>query len=132
VKVVRHVLLVKNSFREVKQLVHPQAILPIRLNGNVVPKDVMGNVLSFIVLYLGLFFAGTLVMAALGLDLMSAFGAALSCIGNIGPAFGTMGPTENYAHVPALGKWVLSFLMVAGRLEIYTILILLAPTFWRR
>jgi len=63
---------------------------------------------------------------------MSAFGAALSCIGNIGPAFGTMGPTENYAHVPALGKWVLSFLMVAGRLEIYTILILLAPTFWRR
>ena len=132
VKVVRHVLLVKNSFKEVKQLVHPQAILPIRLNGSVVPKDVMGNVLSFIVLYLGLFFAGTLVMAGLGMDLMSAFGAALSCIGNVGPAFGTLGPTENYAHVPAAGKWVLSFLMVAGRLEIYTILILFAPTFWRR
>ena len=132
VKVVRHVLLVKNSLKEVKQLVHPQAILPIRLNGSVVPKDVMANVLSFIVLYLALLFAGTLVVAALGMDLLSAFGAALSCIGNIGPAFGTFGPTDNYAHLPALGKWVLAMLMVAGRLEIYTLLILFAPTFWKR
>jgi len=132
VKVVRHLLLVKNSLKEVKQLVHPQAILPVRLNGSVVPNDVMANVLSFIVLYLALLFAGTLVIAALGLDLLSAFGAALSSIGNIGPAFGTFGPTENYAHLPALGKWVLALLMVAGRLEIYTILILFAPTFWRK
>jgi len=129
---VRHLLLVKNSLKEVKQLVHPQAILPVRLNGSVVPNDVMANVLSFIVLYLALLFAGTLVIAALGLDLLSAFGAALSSIGNIGPAFGTFGPTENYAHLPALGKWVLALLMVAGRLEIYTILILFAPTFWRK
>ena len=132
VKVVRHVLLVKNSLKEVKQLVHPQAILPVRLNGSVVPKDVMANVLSFIVLYLALLFAGTLGIAALGVDLLSAFGAALSSIGNVGPAFGTFGPTENYAHLPALGKWMLALLMVAGRLEIYTILILFAPTFWRR
>ena len=131
VKVVRHTLLFKNSYRELKQLVHPQAVLPIRLNDEVVSREVMGNVLSFIVLYLGLLFAGTIVVAALGLDLWSAFTAALSCVGNIGPAFGSVGPTDNYAHIPALGKWVLSFLMVAGRLEIYTILILLAPPFWR-
>lgn len=132
VKVVRHILLFKNSFRELRQLVHPRAVLPIRMNDKVVSPEVLRNVLSFFVLYLGLLFTGTLVVSALGLDLWSAFTAALSCVGNIGPAFGTVGPTKNYAHIPALGKWVLTFLMVAGRLEVFTILILLTPAFWRR
>lgn len=132
VKVVRHILLYKNSFKEIRHLVHPQAIMPIRLNGRVVPQEVLGNVLSFIVLYIVLITIGTAMMALLGLDLLSAVGAAISCVGNIGPAFGTFGPTENYAHVPGVGKWVLSILMMAGRLEIFTVLILFAPTFWRR
>jgi trk system potassium uptake protein TrkH len=132
VKVVRHVLLGKSVYKELRQLVHPQAILPIRLNDEVVSRDVINNILAFIVLYLGLLFGGTIVVSALGLDLWSAFTAALSCVGNIGPAFGSVGPTDNYAHIPALGKWVLTFLMVAGRLEIYTVLILLTPAFWRR
>lgn len=132
VKVVRHVLLFKNSFKEIKQLVHPQALLPIRLNGQVVPTEVMRNVLSFIVLYFALAAFGTAVLAFVGLDLLSAFGATISCVGNIGPAFGTLGPAENYAHIPAAGKWVLALLMMAGRLEIFTVLILFAPTFWRR
>lgn len=132
VKVIRHVLMFKNSFKEVKQLVHPQAILPIRLGGRTVPADVMKNVLSFIVLYLGLIGFGTMSMAFLGMDLLSAFGATLSSVGNIGPAFGTLGPTENYAHVPMMGKWVLSFLMMAGRLEIFTVIIVFIPAFWRR
>lgn len=132
VKVMRHVLMFKNSFREIKQLIHPQAVLPIRLGDRVVTQDVMRNVLSFIVLYIGLLGAGTLAMSLLGLDLLTAFGAALSSVGNIGPAFGTLGPTENYAHLPALGKWVLSFLMIAGRLEIFTVIILFVPAFWKR
>jgi len=132
VKIVRHLLLGKSAYKEIRQLVHPQAVLPIRLNDEVVSRDVIHNILSFLVLYLGLLGAGTIVVSALGIDLWSAFTAALSCVGNIGPAFGTVGPTDNYAHIPVLGKWVLSFLMVAGRLEIYTVLILLAPTFWRR
>ena len=132
VKVIRHVLLVKNSLKEIRQLVHPQAIIPVRLSGQPVPQEVMRNVLSFIVLYFGLIFLGTALIALLGLDLLSAFGAAISCVGNVGPAFGTFGPTENYAHVPAFGKWVLSILMMAGRLEIFTVLIIFAPTFWRR
>jgi trk system potassium uptake protein TrkH len=132
VKVVRHVLLFKTSYRELRQLVHPKAILPIRLNDEVVSAEVLRNVLSFFVLYLGLLFAGTVVVSAMGLDLWSAFTAALSCVGNIGPAFGTVGPTDNYAHIPVLGKWVLSFLMVAGRLEVFTLLILLTPAFWRQ
>ena len=131
-KVLRHVLLFKNSFKEIKQLVHPQAVMPIRLNGQVVSAEVMRNVLSFAVLYFGLIALGTGLMALLGLDLLSAFGAAVTCIGNIGPAFGSLGPTENYAHLNASAKWVLSFLMMAGRLEIFTVLILFVPTFWRK
>ncbi len=132
VKVVRVVLMLKNSFKEVKQLVHPQAVMPVRLNGQVVPQEVMRNVLSFMVLYIGLIGVGTILMMGLGLDLVSAFGATFSCVGNVGPAFGSFGPTENYAAVPMAGKWILSLLMMAGRLEIFTVLILFVPTFWRR
>ena len=132
VKVVRQVLLVKNSYREMQRLLHPQAILPIRLDHRVVPPEVMRNVLSFIVLYFALIFLGTLVLGLLGLDVLSAFGAAVSSVGNVGPAFGSFGPTENYAHVPGLGKWVLALLMMAGRLEIFTVLVLFVPGFWRR
>jgi len=132
VKVVRHVLMFKNSFKELKQLIHPQAVMPVRLGERVVQQDVMRNVLSFIVLYLGLIGVGTLIMSVLGLNLLSAFGATLSSVGNIGPAFGTLGPTENYAHIPMAGKWVLSFLMMAGRLEIFTVVVVLVPAFWRR
>jgi trk system potassium uptake protein TrkH len=132
VKVMRHVLLFKNSFREIKQLVHPQAVMPIRMNDQVVSSDVMRNVLSFAVLYFALIALGTASMALFGLDLLTAFGAAVTCIGNVGPAFGTIGPTENYGHFSAPAKWTLSLLMMAGRLEIVTVLILFVPTFWRR
>lgn len=132
VKVVRVLLILKNSFREMRQLVHPQAILPLRLDHRVVPEGVMRNVLSFIVLYVGLVGVGTLVMAGLGLDLMSAFSATFSCVGNVGPAFGTFGPAETYTHVPLAGKWVLVLLMMAGRLEIFTVMLLFTPGFWKR
>lgn len=132
IKVIRHVLLLKNSFKEIRQLLHPQALLPLRLNDAVVPQGIMRNVLSFFVLYFGLIVLGTLVLTAIGLDLLTAFGATISCVGNIGPAFGTLGPAENYAHLPAIGKWVLSLLMMAGRLEIFTVLVLFAPSFWSR
>jgi trk system potassium uptake protein TrkH len=132
VKVIRHVLMFKNSFKEIKQLIHPQAVMPIRLNDKVVPQDVLKNVLSFIVLYLGIIGAGTLAMTILGLDILTSFSATLSSVGNIGPAFGSLGPSENYAHLPLMGKWVLSMLMMAGRLEIFTVIILFVPAFWKR
>jgi len=131
-KVIRHVLLFKNAVRELKQLVHPQAIIPMRLGGEVVPNDVMRNVLSFIVLYFLLNGVGIVIMSILGMDLISAFGATIASVGNIGPGFGSVGPTDNYAHIPAVGKWILSLMMMAGRLEIFTVLIILTPSFWRR
>ena len=131
-KVVRHVLLFKNAYRDIKQLIHPQAVMPVRMNGKVVPAEVLRNVLSFIVLYFALIALGTGTMALLGTDLLTSFGATISCVGNIGPAFGTLGPAENYAHLHAGGKWVLALLMMAGRLEIFTVLILFVPAFWRQ
>ena len=71
-------------------------------------------------------------MSFLGLDLLSAFSASFSSVGNVGPAFGTFGPVENYTHVPAVGKWVLGLLMMAGRLELFTVLMIFSPAFWRR
>ena len=132
VKVVRVLLILKNSFRELRQTVHPQAVLPIRLDHRVVPEPIVRTVLSFVVFYVGLVGLGTLVMGFLGLDIWSAFSATFSCVGNVGPAFGAMGPTENYTHVPTAGKWVLSVLMMAGRLEIFTVLLLFTPGFWKR
>ena len=132
VKIIRHVLMFKNSFREIKQLIHPAAVIHVRLNGNVVPRNVLNNVLAFIVLYMGGIGVGAVVLFVGGLDLVTAFGASMQSIGNIGPAFGSVGPSGNYAHVPAFGKWFLSFMMMVGRLELFTVLILLAPAFWKR
>jgi len=132
IKVVRHVLLYKHTYREIKRLVHPQAIIPIRLNDQVVSGDIMRNVLSFVVLYVATACIGAMALCLVGMDLLTALGGALSAVGNVGPGFGTLGPTENYAHVPLAGKWVLAILMMLGRLEIFTVLVLFVPAFWRR
>ncbi len=132
IKVIRHVLLYKNSFTELKQLIHPNAVMHIRINGQIVSKEIMGNVLSFFVLYFALLGFSTLVMSTMGLDVLSSFSVAMSSIGNVGPAFGDFGPTETYAPIPAFGKWVLALLMMAGRLELFTVLVLFSVAFWKR
>lgn len=132
IKIIRHLLLIKNTLKEFRQLVHPRAIIPLRFNGGVVSEEVMRNVLTFFVMYIAIVGIGTMAMALLGLDLMSALSGTMSSLGNIGPAFGTLGPVSNYAHVPELGKWILALLMMAGRLEIFTVMVLLMPVFWRR
>ncbi len=132
IKIIRLVILVKFVSNEITHAVHPQAILPVRLGKTVVPRDVVTNVLGFSVLYLTLFAGGVLAMAGLGLDLLSAFGAAAATLGNVGPGLGSVGPVDTYAHIPAVGKWVLSALMLLGRLEIFTMLVLLSPVYWRR
>ncbi len=132
VKIIRHLLLIKNTLKEFRQLVHPRAMLPLRLDGSVVSEEVMRNVLTFFVMYIAIIGVGTIGMALLGMDLMSSLTGTMSSIGNIGPAFSSLGPTANYAHVPELGKWLLSFLMMAGRLEIFTVIVILLPVFWRR
>ena len=81
---------------------------------------------------MALYVAGVIFMALLGLDILTALGSVAATIGNIGPGLGTVGPTDNYAHIPATGKWVLSFMMLAGRLEIYPVIILITRSFWKK
>jgi trk system potassium uptake protein TrkH len=132
VKVIRILLILKNCYFELKRIVHPKAIIPMRLNGKTVPQPIVNSVLAFIVFYLLIFMGGSVFMAGLGLDMESAMGAVASALGNIGPGLGSVGPAENFAHLPHVGKWLLAFLMLLGRLELFTVLIIFAPTFWKK
>jgi len=132
IKIVRQLLLLKNSLLELKRLIHPQAIIPVRMNGKVVSQDIIFKVMAFFLIYIIVFIIGSTVMALIGLDGPSAIGAAAATIGNIGPGLGNVGPEDNYAFVPYGGKWFLSFLMLLGRLELFTVLILFSPAFWKK
>jgi trk system potassium uptake protein TrkH len=132
VKVVRHIILLKNSILELKRLLHPNAVLPVRLNNKAVTKDITFNVLAFMIIYLMVFAAGSVILSLLGVDFVTAMGSVATSLGNIGPGIGSVGPVNNFAHIPFTGKWFLSFLMLLGRLELFTVLILFTPFFWRK
>ena len=131
-KQVRFLLLIKQGYREIKHLVLPHAVLPIKLNEQIVPKDIMSNILGFFFIGIVVFVLGTISLAGLGLDLTSASTSVASALMNIGPGLGTVGPTDNYAHILPAGKWVLCFCMLMGRLELYTLLVILTPIAWRK
>ena len=130
-KIIRTLVLFKFGLNEIKRLVHPQAVLPVRINKKTVPNEIVTNIAGFFMLYVFLFVIGVVIMSFQGLDFMSSIGSVAATIGNIGPGLGSVGPTDNYAHIPLLGKWILSFLMLVGRLEIYPVIIFLSPTFWK-
>ncbi len=131
-KHMRLLVLLKQGRQELVRLVHPRAVKRVKIGGRVVPNDVVAGVVSFFILYMLLYVLASFVMAALGLDVLTAFASVAACIGNIGPGLGSVGPAENYAHIPTLGKWVLMFCMLLGRLEIYTVLVFFIPEFWRK
>jgi trk system potassium uptake protein TrkH len=132
VKIVRQVFLIKNGILEFKRILHPNAILPMRYNNKSVDQKIVYNVLGFFILYMLSFIVGTLVMSLLGLDFMSSVGAAASSLGNVGPAFGDLSPVDNYNGLPLLAKWWSAFLMLLGRLELFTVLILFTSYFWKK
>lgn len=131
VKIVRHLLLIRNGFMEFKRALHPNAILPVRYNKKSVSGDIVFNVLGFFILYMLSFIIGALVFSMFQIDFESAIGLSASSLGNVGPALGSFGPVNNYAALPPLAQWWASFLMLIGRLELFTVLILLTPFFWR-
>ena len=131
VKIVRHIIMIKNSLLEFKKLLHPNAIIPLRYTGDSIHRSVVFNILSFFVLYMAIFILSAIILSLLGLDFSSAMGAAASSLGNIGPALGRLSPVDNYAHLSEASKWFCSFLMLIGRLELFTVLILLTPFFWK-
>lgn len=132
IKMVRHLMLLKNSFLELRRLVHPRAVLPIRFNQSAVPQDIIYNILAFFLFYIAIFVFGTVIMSLTGLDFLSSMGSVATSLGNVGPAIGSVGPIDNFAHIPDFGKWFLSFLMLLGRLELFTILIIFSPAFYKK
>ena len=131
-KTMRIMLLAKHAYQEIFRIIHPHAVTTVKLGGKAIPGDILSSIWGFFVLYLGIFVISALIMAALGLDVISAFSSVAACIFNVGPGLGSVGPVQNYLHVPFLGKWVLIFCMLLGRLEIYTVIVLLMPEFWRK
>jgi trk system potassium uptake protein TrkH len=132
IKTMRIVLLVKHGYREIFNLIHPHGVRSIRLGKKPVPPDVVNSIGGFFVLYIVLFIIAVICMSALGLDTTTSFASVAATIGNVGPGFGLVGPMSNYLSVPDAGKWVLIFCMILGRLEIYTVIILLVPAYWRK
>jgi trk system potassium uptake protein TrkH len=132
IKVMRLLLLTKVAKLELQKLVHPRAVTTLWFNGRAVSTNLAHNVLGFFLLYALVFVSAVLILTLGGRDLVTAIGATAATLGNIGPGLGDVGPASNYAFLLGWEKWLLSFLMITGRLEIYTVLVLLLPEAWRR
>ncbi len=131
-KMGRFVILSKNLFNEFKKQTHPHAIIPVRMDSHIVSGDIVHRVLAFAFAYMSLIVISCIVLMLDGLGFEESVGAAVSAISNVGPALGKLGPVDNFSEVPVVSKWFLSFLMMTGRLEIFTVLTLLVPGFWKQ
>ena len=131
IKVMRHLLIIKNGLLEFKRTLHTNAVIPVRYNNKTVREHIVYNIIAFFVLYMLAFIIGSMVLGFLGLDFESAIGGAASSLGNVGPALGSLNPMSNFNDLPMLGKWWCGFLMLLGRLELFTVLILMTPYFWK-
>lgn len=131
IKIIRHLVFIKNSVLEFKRILHPRALIRIKIDKQMVAPRLLTHILVFLLLYLLSFLFGSVLVAFLGLDFDSAVGATITCLSNVGPGIGHVGPVYNFGAVPDLAKWVLSLLMLIGRLELFTILILFTPYFWK-
>ncbi len=131
-KWVRVIIFIKNGYYEFKRLIHPNAVIPIRLNKSAIPAKVVNNISAFIVIYVGVILVSIFLFCAMGIGISESVGATFTSISNVGPGLGASGPVGNFAHFPCLGKWLMSFLMLIGRLEMFTVLSLFLPMFWRK
>lgn len=132
IKQVRILLMLKQGYREIYQLIHPHAVTSVKLDEKYLDKEILGSIWGLVFLFLGLCVIATIAIAATGIDIISSVTTVISATCNVGPAFGIAGPANNYAAIPYTGKWILIFCMLIGRLEVYTVLILFVPRFWRK
>ncbi|MFN4236074.1 MAG: TrkH family potassium uptake protein [Vogesella sp.] len=132
IKMIRTLVLTRQSLREMGNLLHPRAVLPLVIGGRTIPERIAFSVLGFIFVYFMSVVLLSFVLIGSGLDFITAFSAVLACINNVGPGLGQVGPAGNYAALNDFQTWVCSFAMLLGRLEIFSILILFTPAFWRK
>ncbi len=130
IKVIRHVILFKKISENIRQALHPQGVFITKFNDKPLSSEIIQKVISFVLFYLMIFGAGTIIMTVTGLDIRSSAGSVITCLGGIGPGIGSVGPASNFAHVHESGKIFLSFIMILGRLEIYSLIVVLTPAFW--
>lgn len=132
IKIIRIQILFKQIQAELRRLIHPHAVLPLRIGPSLIEKGIARNVLTFILVFGIILIASAAIIAATGYDLQTSFGASLACLSNIGPGISEVGPSQNYSHFPQFVKWLLVSLMMLGRLEVFTVLVLFSRHFWRR
>lgn len=132
IKVGRILVLLKQTALELKRNIHPRVITELKVNGKVISKSLIINISQFFFIYIAIFIFSSIIMAGFGLDVVSAITSVAATLGNVGPGLGLVGPMQNYSFIPSLGKLFLSFLMLLGRLELYTVLVLFSPSFWRK
>ncbi|WP_070136950.1 TrkH family potassium uptake protein [Crocinitomix algicola] len=132
IKIVRVVILMKNGILEFKKRLHPNAVIPVYLNKQTVPSHIIFNLLAFIFLYLSVFVIGSIIMTALGANFEVAISSVATSLGNVGPGISEVGPSHTFSSISPGGKWLLSFLMLFGRLELFTVALLFTPYYWRR
>lgn len=131
IKFIRHLVFIKNTLLEFKRQVHPRAVVPLKINGELVSGRIITHVIIFLLLYLITFIIGAICMGIMGYDFETSLGAVATSLGNVGPAIGKVGPMDNFAWLSPSAKWFLSALMLMGRLELFTVLILFTPYYWR-
>jgi trk system potassium uptake protein TrkH len=132
IKMIRLVLLVKQSLRELVRIVHPNVVNPLVVNGRAVPDRVIHSVIAFMMIYGATLVAMTMLLVASGLDVVTAFSAVVACLNNIGPGLGEVGPSSNFGVLTDFQTWVCSIAMMLGRLELLSIMVLFTPQFWRK
>jgi trk system potassium uptake protein TrkH len=132
IKMIRAELLVRQTFREMTRIIHPSAVLPVKLGAAVIENNVIFAVLAYMLMYGGTLIVMTMVLLASGLDPVTAFSAVFACINNLGPGLGAVGPASNYAVLTDFQTWVCTLTMLLGRLELFTLVVLVTPAFWRK
>jgi trk system potassium uptake protein TrkH len=132
IKIVRIILLIKNGLLEFKRRLHPKAVIPVMLNKQVISSTITYNLLAFIFLYLFVFTLGSIFLSLLGVDMLTSISAVASAVGNVGPGIADVGPSFSFSQLPSSAKWILSLLMLMGRLELFTVCVLFTPYFWKR
>jgi trk system potassium uptake protein TrkH len=132
IKMVRALLQVKQAWRELRRIVHPRAFIPVKLGGQVVENNIIFAVLAFMLMYGATLIVSTMLLAFTGLDIVTAFSAVIACINNMGPGLGTVGPASNYQGLSNFQTWVCTATMLLGRLELFTLLVVFTPSFWRQ
>jgi trk system potassium uptake protein TrkH len=132
VKMIRGLILTKQAVREFTRLLHPRAFIPLKIGAQTVENNLIFAVLAFMLVYGAVITLMTMLLAASGLDIITAFSAVVACINNMGPGLGVVGPASNYQGLSDIQTWVCSFAMLLGRLEIFSVLVLFTPTYWRK